>query len=45
MTMHTILLWASHNFFTLASICFGGATLMVILYTYVHDYVLVRKNH
>ncbi len=44
MTMQTVLLWASRNAFIVVAICFGVATLMIILYTYVHDYVLLGKS-
>ena len=36
--------WASRNLFTVAMVCFGAAMLSVMLYTYLHDYVLVAKR-
>ena len=39
-----VLFWAAHNLFTVATVCFGGAMLTVMLYTYLHDYVLVTKG-
>lgn len=45
MAMQTFFIWASHNLLTAAAICFGGATLIVMLYTYVHDYVLLTKRN
>ena len=45
MTTQAVLVWASHNLLSAAAICFGGATLMIMLYTYVHDYVLLAKGH
>lgn len=44
MMAQTVLFWASHNLFTVATVCFGGAMLSVMLYTYLHDYVLVTKG-
>ncbi len=44
MTTQSVLLWASHNLFTAAAICFGGATLVIMLYTYIHDHVLPAKS-
>jgi hypothetical protein len=44
MMTQTVLLWASHNLFSAAAVCFGMAMLIVMLYTYVHDYVLVTKS-
>lgn len=40
----TILFWASHNLFTAAAVCFGGALFSVTLYTYLHDYALVGRG-
>lgn len=44
MKTQTVLFWASHNVFTVATFCFAGAMLSVMLYTYLHDYVLVAKG-
>jgi hypothetical protein len=44
MLTQMILSWASHNLFTAATLCFGGAMLIIMLYTYIHDYVLVEKT-
>lgn len=44
MMAQTVLFWASHNLFTAAAVCTGGAMLSVMLYTYLHDYVLVAKG-
>ncbi len=44
MMAQTIQLWASRNLFTVATVCFGAAMLSVMLYTYLHDYVLVAKG-
>ncbi len=44
MTAQTVLFWASHNLFTVATVCFAAAMLSVMLYTYLHDYVLVAKG-
>jgi hypothetical protein len=44
MTTQSVLFWASHNLFTAAAICFGGATLVIMLYTYIHDHVLPAKS-
>ncbi|MCS6291322.1 MAG: hypothetical protein H8K10_20455 [Nitrospira sp.] len=41
MMAQAVLFWASHNLFTVATVCFGGAMLSVMLYTYLHDYVPV----
>ena len=44
MSLQNIFLWASQNVFGIAAICFGGATLIVILYTYMYDYAIVDKS-
>lgn len=44
MLTQTVLFWASQNAFTVATVCFGGAMLSVMLYTYLHDYLLVAKG-
>ena len=44
MVTQTVLLWAAHNLFSATAVCFGAAMLIIMLYTYVHDYVLVTKR-
>ena len=44
MMAQKIFLWASHNLFTATAVRFGGAMLIIMLYTYVQDYVLVEKS-
>ncbi|HRB80819.1 MAG TPA: hypothetical protein PK614_00995 [Nitrospira sp.] len=44
MMAQMVLFWAAHNLFAVVTICFGGAMLSVMLYTYLHDYVLVAKG-
>ena len=44
MMAQTVVFWASHNLVTVATVCFGAAMLSVMLYTYLHDYVLVVKG-
>jgi hypothetical protein len=45
MTMESVFVWATHNILTAAAIGFGGATLIITLYTYVLDYVgMAKKN-
>ncbi len=44
MMAQPLLFWASHNLFTAAVICFGGTLLIVMVYTYLHDYVMVVKS-
>ncbi|MEK6803493.1 MAG: hypothetical protein AABZ34_12635 [Nitrospirota bacterium] len=44
MMAQTVLFWASHNLFTVATVCFCGAMLSVMLYTYLYDYVLVANE-
>jgi hypothetical protein len=45
MTTETVFIWAAHNILTAAAIGFGGATLIILLYTYVHDYATLVKHN
>lgn len=44
MATQTVFIWASHNILTAGAIGFGGATLIIMLYTYLHDYVAPAKH-
>ena len=44
MMAQTVLFWAAHNLFTVATVRFGGPMVSVMPYTYLHDYVLVTKG-
>ncbi|GMV49940.1 MAG: hypothetical protein NBKEAIPA_02331 [Nitrospirae bacterium] len=44
METQIILSWATHNLLSAAAICFGGAVLIIMLYAYVHDYVVLGKH-
>lgn len=44
MISQNISLWASHNLLVIAVICFVGATLMLISYSYTQDYAHLDKR-
>lgn len=45
MAIQAVMTGASHHLPSVAVLCFGVATLMIVLYTFLHDYILLAKSH
>jgi hypothetical protein len=43
-SMELLLTWTNQNPFTAVSIFFGGSLLLVTLYTFFHDYRMLRGD-